>query len=477
MAVRAVPLPNESATLNNELTSFLTVYEGGLRVLFITGVDQWEQSRLKRAIPAKIGSDDSNAQGIEIEFFPIYDDERTRQMSWPLGGKLTEAIRNPAVDVIIINGVDSRALFQSQTNEANLLAIEEAVSRGKGLMMLGGAHSFGPGLYHSTPLANVLPVTMNEFDRQEFDRDVRTELHIPGPVELVPVIDHPLVHLRDEQDFRQAWSELPPLPGANRFASVKDLSDVTVLLASKNNDPLLVAGNYGGGRVLAFAGDSTWLWYNHGFREEHKRFWQQVILWLAFPDGSAKDSVRVFLGQRRFQPLSPVTFTTEARTVTGQTIPDADYSATLISPTGTETPIPIGRTDDQARGTVDAEALDVPGIYAIRVAAERGTEKIGETEVEFSIYDQDKEKSNPAADPQLLERLANQTKDFGGKTVLPEQLGDLLDQLASESESLDVYTPQRWQLGQTATDSAIFLGLFVLCLATEWFFRKRWGLV
>ena len=35
---------------------------------------------------------------------------------------------------------------------------------------------------------------------------------------------------------------------------------------------------------MAFAGDSTWHWWMHGFEAAHKRFWRQIVLWLARKD-------------------------------------------------------------------------------------------------------------------------------------------------------------------------------------------------
>ena len=46
-------------------------------------------------------------------------------------------------------------------------------------------------------------------------------------------------------------------------------------------EPLLVVGQPGLGRVVAFAGDSTWRWVLEGHRAAHQQFWRQVVLWLA----------------------------------------------------------------------------------------------------------------------------------------------------------------------------------------------------
>ena len=51
--------------------------------------------------------------------------------------------------------------------------------------------------------------------------------------------------------------------------------------------------------MIAFAGDSTWHWTMEGFDDEHKRFWRQVVLWLAHKDETAEGNVWIKLAQRR----------------------------------------------------------------------------------------------------------------------------------------------------------------------------------
>ena len=99
-----------------------------------------------------------------------------------------------------------------------------------------------------------------------------------------------------------AWEKLPPLDGVNT-SSATVARDAVVLADAGEDKPLLVSQNYGDGRVLAFAGDSTWHWWMRGFdelRAEHKRFWRQIVLWLAKKDESQEGSV---WDQARTAPL------------------------------------------------------------------------------------------------------------------------------------------------------------------------------
>ena len=463
MKVKVTPSGYEVATRNNELQSFLNVYEGGLRVLYLDGGVGWEQSFLRRAIS-------SAAQDVELTTFTIYPDELGRVQEWPLD--LAKYFQDPTFDVFIIGDVDSRALFEKNRQSGNLEALVNAIDDGKGFMMLGGSHSFGPGGYHSTPLDDILPIKMNLNERQDFPpAPLRKDLHINEPVKLVPNKDHFITRLGSDVDFREAWRVLPPLTGANRFVGVKDNAEI--LLESENGQPILVAIQLGG-RVLAFAGDSTWQWVMQDYENEFKQFWRQVLLWLANQDGREKNSVWIDLPQRRFQPNSFVSFTCRASDSIGALIEDVDFKAELINPDQSKTVLTIDRAT--SKGQIEQGILSEPGIYQILLSGARNGESLEPASIEFVVFDRDKEKAIAAADPDQMAKLAAQTKKHGGRVVWPEDFGEVLQQLKDNPPEV-IEIPLKWQLGQTAIDGAIYLLIFTALLGAEWILRKKWGLV
>ena len=74
----------------------------------------------------------------------------------------------------------------------------------------------------------------------------------------------------------------------------------------------------GDGRTAALAVDSTWHWQMEGFGEVHRRFWRQLVLWLAKKDETAGERVWVRLDQRRYQQGSRVDFTLGAEDDAGR---------------------------------------------------------------------------------------------------------------------------------------------------------------
>ena len=277
---------------------------------------------------------------IKVDF--LWFDKRDRK-NWPID--LADKFRPGKYDVYIIGDLDS-SLFRKE----DLQRLRDAVAQGAGFMMLGGFHSFWAGGYQNTPLAEVLPLEVraveDKYARQDFDAKIREDLHLapeplPGQPGKTGIIMLPAPRFGYEAPMRlasrdsnlQAWKKLPALEGANKFEALKPAA--RPLAVTSDGKPLLVAGQLGNGRVLAFAGDSTWRWWMHGFDREDKRFWRQCILWLAKKEESSEQSVWLHLVQRRYPPAAKIEFACGAQNTEGEPIAGVTFAATLVSADGT----------------------------------------------------------------------------------------------------------------------------------------------
>ena len=468
MKIRAVPMPDEIALRNNELDAFLTVNDKGLSVALIDGGMGWEQSFMRRSL--------ATAEFLDLQFVPIYPAEREAGPR-----DLTELFEDDSIDVFILSNIDSRLIYDKKTAPAGLDALYEAVTeRDKGLLMLGGYHSFGPGLYHQTPLAEILPIEMKSTERQDFNADIVRRYHISDELKMTPASNHRLTRLGDES---VGWSNLPPLAGANRFAAVK--KDALVVLESDDQaaHPLLVESS-NGGRILAFAGDSLWRWNMKGLKEhartfkpEYDKFWRQVILYLAFWDERNDESISIDFPQRRFQPKGRVRFGVAAQSITGETLTDVKYKAELTQPDGQKQLVAVTGSGPGNWSEVERDMIAQPGVYLIQVQGERNGKSLGKAQRQFVVMDRDVEKSNPVADVERMDWLAQQTSDFGGRMIEPGQLSEVLDLMIEDPPVAKVQIPTKWKFGETLGSSLGFLLMFVALLATEWVLRKKWGLV
>ena len=205
LQVDAAAQPGELVVENNRLTAYLTALDGGLQVLYLeSNLLGSEQQILRQSIGA--------SPDIRLDYKPI--DPRLRDQ-WPID---LSAEWNQTHDVYLIGDVDSSAL-----GNENLARMAAQVQGGKGLMMIGGLHTFGPGGYRATPLAELLPITMGRFERQELgiDAPIRDDLHLQGPLVMRPTRPHFITRLGPDAENAQRWRQLKPLTGANRFESLK----------------------------------------------------------------------------------------------------------------------------------------------------------------------------------------------------------------------------------------------------------------
>jgi hypothetical protein len=451
VTLKALPQPGELVTTNNELSTFVTVLDGGLNVLYLEGTARPEMSFLRRSLDA--------SPDIRVDFQRI---DVQKPQTKP--ADLIELFEPGKYNVYILGDLDASAF-----TEAEMSALSEAVDRGAGLIMLGGMHSFGPGGYAGTPLADVLPIQMTRLERQRFGEGLRSDVHLPGPLKIRPAgtgggVD--FVTQLSTENNRAVWDKLPPLDGANKFGRLKPAAHVLAETAA--GQPVLVAQEAGNGRVLAFAGDSTWQWVMQGHGDLHKRFWRQIVLWLARKDESTSGSVWIKLDQRRFQPGGRVEFSAGARNAQQEPVLDAQIRAEIILPDASRRSVAMSRQSEHSVGTFFE--TQAPGDYTVEVTATLAGESLGTARARFLVYQQDLELDNAVADRGALDMLAKMT---GGESLAPEQLPGLLDELKKVPEQLQIAVQTKRPLWD---GWPLFLLLLVL-LGAEWFLRKRWGLV
>ena len=455
ISVRVPPQPGELVTTNNEISTFVTVLKGGLNVLYLEGNPAGEQKFLRWSIHSP-----------DINLVPhILRADRADETR---PADLAEQFTPGKYDVYILGDLDSIVFHDSE-----LAQLAQTIERGAGFMMLGGLHSFGPGGYGNTPLADVLPIRFDRLERQNFGEKIREDLHLPGPLQMRPTREGAgqyLTLLAKPAQNAAAWAALPPLAGANKFAGLKPTAHV--LIESQDRRPLLVAGEYGAGRVLAFAGDSTWRWWMRGHEAEHKRFWRQVVLWLARKDEGTEGKVWIKLEQRRYGPGARVEFTAGAQNAQGEPLPDARFEAEVLLPDGKRSSLRLRRDPAAPPGEMSGTFLETQAVgdYTLIVTATRDAEAVGTARARFLVFEQDLELNNPAADVGALENLAEMTS---GKRVPPEQLPALLAELKAGTKELEVETQSK----DTLWDKWPFFLCFTALLVLEWFLRKRWGLV
>ena len=465
IVVQVPPQEGEITTDNNALPAVLTVLEGGIRILYVEGEIRREQRFLRRAL--------ASSPDMDVTLLTLNPRDRN---TWPRKD-LASYFEPGAYDVTILGDVDARVFFQgsiSKREKGDLQSLRESVLDGAGLLMLGGWHSFRAGGYHTTPLATISPVKMDpQIDRfviQQFDEPVDQSLHLPGPLAMQPTLpwgaQSEIMQITSDGNNRSAWLRLPPLTGANRFRGIK--SGARVLADDGKGNPLLVTAEPGG-RVISFAGDSTWRWVMQGFRESYQRFWRQVVLWLARKEEQKINDIWVKLDRRRFTPGERITFEAGQRKGKGDS-EKLQLVASILGPDGRREEIPLVRNGENFSGILrDCETL---GNYSLTVAA-KGKAPDRSDSAQFFVYTKDRELAGATSDASMLKSLAYQTRDVGGKVVSPEELNNLVQELIITPLEME----EKIKVSVSFWDKWYVLIIFVSLIGTEWFLRKLWRLV
>jgi uncharacterized membrane protein len=450
--VEVVELDDEVKVQNNHRETIITVQRGGINIAYFNRPLSTEQKFL-RAMNA--------SEKIQIEFFDIRTGEF--QARTQLDSEMFEPDR---YDAYIIGDV-SASVF----GEKNLQLLADRVNEGAGLMMTGGFQSFGPGGYAATPLAELLPVEMRPVTaRNQSD----PAFHLSGDLKMSPTpagLGHFVMRLdTPDSKNRERWMSLSPLRGANRLRP-KLGGVVQVLAVSQQQNPLLLYHEVGQSRVMAFAADTTYQWYMAGQRDLHQRFWRQVILYLSRKELDTDQQVWARVDPRNFAPnqLVPVTF--GAQDVKGQSIRDADFIVEVMNPRGEKQSLTPQRSSS-GNSALFADS-EVSGDYWVRVSAKKNGNPIGfDGWTRFIVDPRDLEMDNPAANPALLEEIADLS---GGTAMPPEELSDFLNRMI---EGKGIAVREFTKLQQTNLwDNWFFLLLFVTLMSAEWFVRKIRGLV
>ncbi len=462
LRVEAPRQNGELVVTNNQLTAYLQVLEGGIKLLYVDlNLVGPEQQILRRSL--------ASSPDIEMDYRPV--DLRLRDQ-WPIALETDTPLSS--YDIVMLGDVPADAL-----GEENLSKLVKFVESGKGLMMLGGLNTFGPGGYgreRMKAFARMLPIQMSALDFQELgvEQTVPDDVHVPGPIKMVPR-PHFITQLAPSAAANQAaWEKLPPLLGANRF---KGLQPRALRLAESDgpsSEPLLVAWEYDRGRVLVFAGDSTHRWWRQGFADLHKRFWRQCMLWLANQDEQLRRDVWIQLARHRFEPGESLQFTAGARDELGNVLTDVQLTAQLQRQQEPPQELRMAVQGEEWQGP--SVELTAPGSYQLRVKATADGKEIGSAVAQFQVVARDLELSEPAASPEQMAMLARITQSVGGRSLPPEQLTNLLQEILQNPPKMEVELESKWRFGDGTLDIWPFFLIFVTVLGAEWTLRKKWGM-
>jgi uncharacterized membrane protein len=450
----------ERVSQNNERGVEVEVREAREKILYFEGEPRYELKFLRRAL-----ADDENIQVVvlqrtaEDKFLRLYVDD---------GDELAGGFPKTREELFKYRGLILGSVEASYFTHDQLAMIADFVSRrGGGFLMLGGRWAFAEGGYGGTPVAEALPVVLQEpaLDPHATFSEVKVRPTVAG-------MGHVAAQIRPNGEAgSNIWDSLPPLSVMNHIQEVK--AGATTLLSGEGpqgNQVVLAYQRYGRGKSVALPVVDSWIWQMHADipveDQTHETFWQQLLRWLV--DG-VPDYLSASTEQETVEVGEAVRILTEVNDSAYMEVNDAFVEATLTAPDGMVQVVPLDWTverDGEYAGTFNPT---MDGDYEIEVQATRGAELVlGTDELHLRVGPSTEEYFDASLRRSLLERLADET---GGRYYDPSTVARLPEDIRFTGGGVTL-TEERdlW-------DMPILFFLLVAFVGGEWVFRKRRGLV
>lgn len=449
------PLPGEENQANNLVERLVDVESNTRRVLYVEGEPRWEYKFIRRA------EDDDHS--VQLVSMLRTTENKIYRQGIDDPKELADGFPSKAEDLFKYQGLIIGSVEANYFTPAQQDLIQQFVDvRGGGALLLAGSSSLADGGWAASGMANLLPVVLPNH-KNTFHRD-------PATAELTAIGQDSIITRLDEDASRnqEHWKKLPYLmnyqdPGTPKPGAAV-LADMTV--AGKKM-PLLITENYGRGRTAVLATEGTWRWQMNlpvGDRT-HKEFWQQLLRWLvADTPGPVVASVPspVLYDDGRVQ------FSADVRDKNYQPLPNAQVEAHILGPGGIAEAVPLTQ-DPNTPGVFQGEfTAEKPGSYTSEVVAKNGDQEIGRDVLAFERIDGVAESFHTEQNRELLEKLASET---GGRYWRPADVSRLPSEISYSDAGITTReTKDLWNM------PIVFL-LVLGLVASEWLFRRKWGIV
>jgi hypothetical protein len=282
---------------------------------------------------------------------------------------------------------------------------------------------------------------------------------------------YPVTQLSNtDQASTNRWNELPRLTTVNPVRQTKP--GATVLLTGTDDrgqsHVVLAYQRYGRGKSMAFAVQDSFIWKMDATipveDTTHSTFWRRLVRWLV--DG-VPDFVDVATSVDRVEPGEAINVTAEVVDPAFVEVNDAQVIATVVSPSGKTTEVPLQWTVTRDGEYRSSFVPDEPGLYEVKATATRGDQNLGTGLTHIRASAGDSEYFDAAMRSSLLRRIA---EDTGGVFFTPADAAKLPEAISYSGRGVTVVEERDlW-------DMPLILFVILGLIAAEWGFRRKLGL-
>lgn len=437
--VEITPLSDELNTANNSKSFRLQVLKRQVNVLVLSGVPNFDRHFLS----------------VTADFLPDFNFTFLTQKN---GADFYESslqkVNLDSQDVIILHGFPT-----SNTGQPAMVSLTNVISeKSLPVLWLLNRHT---RLDKLKSVADKLPFTQLSPLRASGDHLVQLTLN--GKL-------HPAIRINENETANTLlWKDLPLI---ETFAPLKIADGSQVLITSadaENKQAVVFAWRKGQQKHLIFNGANFGNWYFQ-LQEDPRRqdffatFMERTLRWLKNRDDIQQIQIRPL--QDSYNVGEAITFSGQVYDAFYQPVPDAQVRV-VIWQDSTQ----FANDEMQAEGDgfyrSDISGL-AEGEYRYRVSAVRGEKQLGSRSGQLSVQPFFQEFQTIAANHQLLNEISQRSGGISTSVkefVEAPRLADLSKRTSFSNSEIFLWDHWEW------------LMLLVILLGSEWFLRKKWGML
>ncbi len=460
LTARVTELPGEATDKNNLRITYVKVLRNKFHVVLFAGAPSSDVSFLQQFFSANPTLQLSTY--IQKQGSSFYEGAPTRD-------KLGQ------VDLVVMVGFP----IASTSDESLSLVRELLMREGRSLLFIPSRQL---DLVKLAELGDAIPIHANT--RSASQAELKASLNVsPSSIE------DPLLRIPPDQRGAISWDGLAPL--FKTETHFETLPESRILATSnvqgvKMNEPLLVTRTIGAARQVVLTGYGIWQWKlttfgreetYHGNTDTTKPmlsaldlFLANSVRWLTTQENNKR--VKIEPNQKFYQAGERIEFLGEVYDESMEPVEHADVSVHIV---GSAMPKPVELTlESTGNGRYTAAIPDgLPkGDYTFKGTASLNGSELGNDDGRFNVGDFNIELAEPRMRSDILRAMAERT---GGKFYTPETAASLMK---------DIYSNPRFQAREVTNTSDFelwnswpLLALAIVCFGTEWFIRKRLGML
>ena len=252
-------LPGETQTSDNESSVVVQVQDAKNRLMYVEGAPRWESKYLSRVLrESKLISPAIFLKGPKGKFM-------TYGVNQDIAPDMDET-KLSMYKIVVLGNLSGEELGDERAR-----ALVKFVEMGGSLVLLGGSKGWAPDGFVKTPLKALLPAA--GFTAKAQEGEYRVALTDQGRSHAA---------FGGDAGF---WDKVPSV--LSLFQGVTPSAAARVLVEARTDggaQPLILAQDFGQGKVVAIFSDSLWKWQLSSDAmktQPYPRFWHQLLSWLS----------------------------------------------------------------------------------------------------------------------------------------------------------------------------------------------------